>query len=303
MKKRILSIIAVLGIGTVWMLAQDPVLIIDEDFQDWPATEGVVSDPPADCEATPNIAGPDFYDLGYETGGSGQVKLIKYFISPECNTKRVNQGEVAENAIDVTTGFVSLAKTVEETDTIGEMWLPELTNVTEIEFGYSCTSSDRGVRVYTSTDDGETWEGPWTADGPGTGEIIGSDTKLGEMVVLPINRDNVILKFTSGVDYDGVSQYTRIHNIKVWGVPGSHETGIPDMKALEIEAYYVKGTGLVIKGEVASAAVFDLKGRMVLRSDQAGDQILDLTGFAEGTYILRATDLEQRGYTKKFTKF
>lgn len=303
MKKRLLSIIAISGMGVMGLMAQDPVLIIDEDFQDWPATEGVVSDPPADCEATPNLPGPDMYDLDYETGGSGQVKLIKYFISPECNTKRVNQGEVAVNAIDVTTGFVSLAKTVEETDTIGEMWLPKLSNVSEIEFGYSCTSSDRGVRLYTSTDDGETWEGPWTADGPGVGEIIGSDTKLGEMVVLTIDRDDVILKFTSGVDYDGVSQYTRIHNIKVWGVPGSRETGIADMEAPGIKAYYVRGTGLVVEGEVSSAEVYDLNGRLILRSDQPGDQIIDLSGYAGGTYIFRATDIHERGYTKKFTKF
>jgi hypothetical protein len=303
MKKRLLLMTSVMGLGTIVLLAQDPVLIIDEDFQTWPATEGVVSDPPEECESFGHVPGPDMYDLVYETGGSGKVTLIKYLISPECNTKRVNQGEVAENAIDVTTGFVQLTKTQEETDTIGEMWLPRLSNVTQIEFGYSCTSSDRGIRLYTSIDDGETWEGPWTADGPGIGEIIGSDTKLGEMVVLDINRDNVILKFTSGIDNDGVSQNSRIHNIKIWGGPGSHETGIAENKAPGIQAYFVKGTGLVVKGEVESAVVYDLTGKVVLRSDQAGDQILDLSGFADGTYIFRARDIQQRGYSKKFTKY
>lgn len=300
--KNILTLSFVLLAGILCAQAQDAELIIDEDFQTWPATEGVVSDPPADCEDFNHIAGPDLYDLPYETGGSGKVTLIKYLISPECNSKRVNQGESATNAIDVTTGFVGLTKTSEEGDTIGEMWLPKLTNVTEIEFGYSCTSSDRGVRLYTSTDDGVSWEGPWTMDGPGVGEIIGSDTKLGEMYVLDINRDNVILKFTSGIDNDGVSQNSRIHNIKVWGVPGGAETGLGEQDAASIISYYAAGTGLVIKGEVSSVRIYDLGGRMVAQSYQAGDQVIDLSEQSDGTYIMKATDMNQNTLTRKFLK-
>ena len=277
-------------------------MIIDEDFQSWPATEGVVSDPPADCEATPNIPGPDFYELTYETGGTGQMKLIQYFISPECNTKRVNQGETAENAPGVTTGFISLRKTIEETDTIGEMWLPKLSNVTEIEFAFSCTSSDRGVRVYTSIDDGVTWEGPWTEDGPGDVEIIGADTKLGVVYWIPIERDNVIIKFTSGVDYDGVSQYTRIHNILVTGVPGGPETGIGTHSKNSLDAFYVPGRGLVIKGPAIGASVFDVTGKLVARSGEAGDQVMDLSGEPEGTYIVSVRNTAGETFRKKFVK-
>lgn len=305
MKKQLLSVIAMIGLGFMGLTAQDPVLIIDENFQDWPATEGVLAEGEDSCENFNHIAGPDLYDLTYETGGSGKVTLIKYLISPTCNSKRVNRGDVSiDLQFDVTTGFIGLTKTVEEGDTIGEMHLPKLSNVTQVEFGFSCTSSDRGIRLYTSTDDGATWEGPWTPDGPGTGEIIGTDdAQLGEYRIIDINRDNVILKFTSGVDLDGVSQNSRIHDIKVYGVPGGHETGIADMEAPGIKAYYVQGSGLVVEGEVISAEVFDLNGRIILKSDQPGDQILDLSGFAEGTYIFRATDIHQRGYTKKFTKF
>jgi hypothetical protein len=305
MKKRLLSILAIPGMVVMGLMAQDPVLIIDENFQDWPATEGVVSDPPEDCESFNHIAGPDEYDITYETGGTGKVTLIKYLISPECNSKRVNRGDVVlDLQFDVTTGFVGLTKVENEGDTIGEMRLPKLSNVTQIEFGFSCTGSSRGIRLYTSTDDGATWEGPWTPDGPGTGEIIATDdAQLGEYRVIDINRDNVILKFTSGVDLDGVSQNSRLHDLKVWGVPGSQETGIADMEAPGIKAYYVRGAGLVVEGEVASAGVYDLNGRLILRSDQPGDQIIDLSGYAEGTYILRATDIHQRGYTMKFTKF
>jgi len=302
MKRTTLLTFILLMAGLISAGAQDPVLIIDEDFQTWPATEGVVSDPPEECESFGHVPGPDMYDLTYETGGSGQVKLIKYLISPECNTKRVNQGEAAENFTGVTTGFVQLTKVSEETDTIGEMWLPELSNVTEIDFSYSCTSSDRGVRVYTSTDGGETWEGPWTEDGPGVGEIIGSDTKLGEGVFLEINRDNVIIKFTSGVDLDGVSQNSRIHDIKVWGVPGGPETGIQTASRESINAFYQPGNGLVLRGEVIRASVFDLTGRRVAYSNLPGDQVIELFHQPDGAYILHAVDTRNHTYKKKFIK-
>lgn len=301
MKKFLLSLSLAAFLGGITVFSQET-LIIDEDFQDWPATEGVVSDPPADCESFNHIAGPDEYDLGYVTGGSGKVTLIKYLISPECNTKRVNQGEVAENQIDVTTGFIGLTKTSEEGDTIGQMYLPQLSNVTRIEFAYSCTSSDRGVRLYTSTDEGATWEGPWTQDGPGIGEIIGSDTKLGEYVSLNINRDNVILKFTSGIDLDGVSQNSRIHNIKIWGVPGSHETGIDQFRAAGPRIYYTSGAGLVIEGEVASLGIYDLAGRKVFETFDAGNRTLDLSGISGGIYVVKAMDLDDRLITHKFIK-
>jgi hypothetical protein len=301
--RRIITLILVLAGGIIASNAQDPVLIIDEDFQDWPATAGVKSDPPDSCETFNHIAGPDLYELQYETGGAGKVTLIKYLISPECNTKRVNQGEAAQNATDVTTGFVGLTKTEEETDTIGQMYLPKLSNVTDMEFGYSCTSSDRGVRLYTSTDNGETWEGPWTEDGPGAGEIIGSDTKMGEMVELSINRDNVILKFTSGVDYDGVSQNSRIHNIKIWGVPGGPEMGLEEDQSISIQARYVLGSGLMIKGEVTYFSIYDLNGRLVMESYQGGDQVVDLSDYPDGTYVLTMEDRDHEVQTSKFIKY
>jgi hypothetical protein len=36
---------------------------------------------------------------------------------------------------------------------------------------------------------------------------------------------------------------------------------------------------------------------------KSGDQIIDLSGYSEGTYILWATDRQKRRYTKKFTTF
>jgi hypothetical protein len=301
--KKALLISAVFVLGFVLAgNAQDATLIIDEDFQDWPATEGIVSDPPSECESVPLVTGPDVYDIEYVTGGSGEVTLIKYAISPECNTKYVNRGDTPNNAIDVTTGFIQLTKTVEEGDTIGQMYLPELSNVTNIEFGYSCTGADRGIRLYTSTDGGETWEGPWTEEGPGVGEIIRSNVQQGEMVELTINRDNVILKFTSGIDDEDVSQNSRIHNIKIWGVPGFRETGIDEAKRQEVNAWYAPEIGLVIEGEVSYVGIFDLTGRMVKESYVFGNQTIDISGLSGGIYIMKALDSEQEVVTKKFMK-
>jgi hypothetical protein len=122
------------------------------------------------------------------------------------------------------------------------------------------------------------------------------------MVALDINRDNVILKFTSGVDLDGVSQNSRIHDIRVWGVPGGPETGIDEFELSNIKAYYVQGTGLVVEGDVEEVTLYDLNGRSLLESKQAGDQVIDLSGFVDGTYILRARDRSDRSYSKKFLK-
>ena len=302
--KKVIPAIAIFILGFALSgYSQGVALIIDEDFQDWPATEGVVSEPPEECEYFGFIPGPDEYDIDYETGGSGTVTLIQYTISPECNSKYVNRGDTPNNAIDVTTGFVQLTKVSEEGDTIGQMYLPKLSNVTNIEFGFSCTGSNRGIRLYTSTDDGETWEGPWTEDGPGVGEIIRSNVQQGEMVELDINRDDVILKFTSGIDDEEVSQNSRIHNIKVWGVPGFKETGIEDHRIAGIEAYYASGTGLVIRGQVSHVGIYDLTGRMVKESFTAGDQTMNLSELSNGAYILRAKDEQGNLFTKKFMKY
>ncbi len=277
--------------------AQTEELLIDLDFQDWEASPGVQSDPPDSCEVgVPNITGPDTVIINYETGGSGAVTLWKYFVSPLCNTKYVNRGDQAENNIDVTTGFVSLGKAPNEGDTVGQFILPKLSNVTVIEFAYSCTGSGRGVRIYSSIDDGETWEGPIG------GEHILAGVQGGEFATEDINSDNVILKITSGLKDDGTSQYTRIHNIQVWGVPGGVETGLSDIKASGITAYYAAKEGLVIKGDVKSVFIYDITGRLMIKSLEAGNQTITLSSLSNGIYFVKANDRENRVYTRKFIK-
>ena len=273
-------------------------LIIDLDFQDWEASLGVKSDPPDSCEVgVTNITGPDTIMINYETGGSGAITLWKYFVSPLCNTKYVNRGDAAENNIDVTTGFVSLGKAPNEGDTVGQFILPKLSNVTWIEFAYSCTGSERGVRIFKSTDDGETWEGPIG------GEHILAGVQLGEFATEDINSDDVIIKITSGIDDEGNSQYTRIHNIQVFGVPAGPETGLSDVMTSSIKAFYsANEEGLVIRGDVKSVSIYDITGRLMIESFASGNQTITLSSLSNGIYFLKAHDRENKVYTRKFIK-
>jgi hypothetical protein len=279
-------------------LGQNPELLIDEDFQDWTATEGIVSDPATSCESFPHQPGPDVFELNLATGGKVTFTLSTYAVSPLCNSKYVNRGDALENGVGVTTGFVSLSKDiVAPIDTVGELIISKLSNVTSIEFAFSCTGSSRGIRLYKSTDDGATWGDPVG------GEHWEADAQLGVLVTEDINADNVMLKFTSGTkESDGTSQNSRIHNIKVWGVPGSPELGIRDPKIADITAYYLTGRGLVIRGDAQETAIFDLMGRLVKRSNTAGNQTIDLSGFSDGVYIVKGMDINGRVFVQKFIK-
>jgi hypothetical protein len=298
MKKKLLIIQVILFSFCFYAFAQTPVLLIDEDFQDWTATEGVVSEPATECETFTHQPGPDVFEINLETGGKATITLIRYAVSPLCNSKYVNRGDALENGVGVTTGFVSLGKDlVAPIDTVGEFIISKLSNVSSVEFAFSCTGASRGIRLYKSTDDGATW-----------GDFIGSehweaDAQLGVLVTEEINADNVMLKFTSGTkESDGTSQNSRIHNIKVWGVPGPAELGISDPRIEDVTAYYVTGKGLVIKGDIYQAAIFDLMGRMVKRSNTSGNQTVDLSNCSDGVYILKAMNKDGKVFIQKFTK-
>jgi hypothetical protein len=278
---------------------QDPVLLIDEDFQDWTATEGVVSDPATSCESFPHQPGPDVFEINLETGGKVTFTLSTYAVSPLCNSKHVNRGDALENGDGVTTGFVSLSKDiVAPIDTVGILIISKLSNVSSVEFAFSCTGDSRGLLLYKSTDDGATWGDPVG------GDHWESNAQDGALYTEDINADNVMLKFTSGTKQtDGTSQNSRIHNIKVWGVPGSPELGIKDPAIANITAYYdVLRKGLVIRGDVSETAIFDLMGRLVKRSNTIGNQTIDLSNFSDGLYILKSMDKDGRVFVQKFIK-
>ncbi len=273
--------------------AQTEETIIFLDFQDWEASPGVKSDPLDSCElGAPTITGPNKVLINYETGGSGEVTLWKYFVSPVCECKHMNRDGTA-CGIDITPGWVNLGKQPNPEDTIGQFILPKLSNVTKIEVGFSCTGDGRGMCIYASTDDGETW-----------GDPIGGEHQDGNQdgvfATEDINMDNVIIKLTSGTSADGTSQFTRIHNVEVWGVPGGPETGVSDIRATGINAYYTPGRGLVIEGDVMSVAVYDITGRRLVESFESGTQTIPLPSLANGVYFVKAFDRDNKVYTQKF---
>ncbi|MBN2697204.1 MAG: T9SS type A sorting domain-containing protein [Bacteroidales bacterium] len=282
--------------------AQDPELIIDENFQDWPETErsdpdATLEDLNAYCEQTLMLPGPDEFDIYYLTGGSGVVTMIKYQISPDCGTKKYNRDGI-EPTEGVTIGFIGLMKVSEETDTIGQMYLPKLSNVTKVWFTYSCTGSNRGIRIYHSLDNGETWENTY-----GEEILPEGDAQMGQVVEIDgLDLNNVLIKFTSGVDNSDVSQISRLHDLKIWGVPGGPETGMDIHEVADITAKYVQGTGLILNGPVESVRIFDLTGRLVEESGVAGNQILSLDHLSDGVYIITAVDRESRLFNQKFLK-
>jgi hypothetical protein len=298
MKKKLLFIQVILLVICFVSFGQTPVVLIDEDFQDWTATEGIVSVPATECESFSHQPGPDLIEINLETGGKATITLTTYAISPLCNSKYVNRGDAQENGVGVTTGFVSLSKDiVAPVDTVGEFIISKLSNVTSIEFAFSCTGSSRGIRLYKSTDNGATWGDPVG------GEHWEADAQSGVLETEDINEDNVMLKFTSGTkESDGTSQNSRLHNIKVWGVPGPAELGITIQRISDITAYYVTDKGLVIKGELYQASIFDLMGRMVKKSIVSGNQTIDLSGCSDGIYILKGFDREGNVFVQKFIK-
>jgi hypothetical protein len=294
MKKNLLLII-VLGLASLFRAgAQSEESIIFLNFQDWEASPGVQYDPPDSCEVSRNLIlkGPDQVMIDYQTGGHGEVTLWKYWVSPLCNCKHMNRDDTP-CGIDITTGWVSLAKQSTPEDTVGQFILPKLSNVTKIEVGFSCTGEGRGLRIYASTDDGATW-----------GDPIGGEhldgNQDGVFATEVINMDNVILKITSGVDGSDASQFARVHNVQVWGVPGGPETGITESKTLAARAFYRPGEGLIIQGQLSQIQIFDITGRMVGRSLVNGSQTLDVSSFSKGIYILKAMDRNDQVFTQKF---
>jgi hypothetical protein len=295
MKKNLL-LFAVSALASIFTArAQSEESIIYLDFQDWPASPGVVSDPATECETgVSNITGPDTVAIDYQTGGHGSIILWKYFVSPACNCKYMNRGDVAECELDITTGWVSLGKAPNAGDTIGQFILPKLSNVTRIEIGFSCTGSGRGMRIYASTDDGQTWGDPIG------GEHWESNAQNGVWATENVNLDNVIIKITSGTSEDGTSQYTRLHNVQVWGVPGGPETGFTEPAIQNSRVYFRPGEGLIIRGQLSQIQIYDITGRLVESSLVNGSQTMDVSGYTKGIYILKAAEGDNRVFTQKF---
>ena len=226
MKKLLLSTAMLIIIGMTGVNGQST-LIISENFQKWAPTE--------DTDDTKCSAGVVHeYDITrmlrlVTTGDTVEipVTLYKAGIAPECESRRIEDADPPgsiENLPGVTTGWVSLNKLNDATidnfetslDTIGEFIFGPVPQIDSIRFAHSTTGGGRGIRVYLSSD-GVNWERAsedefWDC----------ADCQRGDVNSVEIMLTDVYIKFTSGFKAsDGTSQYSRLHNIDVWGVPGT----------------------------------------------------------------------------------
>ena len=271
-------------------------LIIDENFQDWEATEDT---DPADCEAGLEPVGEYIIRTMGLTTTSGTVSIdvtmIKTAISPDCNTKRVNRGDQTENTPGVTTGFVQLWKTVEETDTIGEMVFGPISHIDSIRFGHSATGSDRGIRIYKSNN-GIDWERA-TEDEFGDG-----DSQAGVMRTIEIDDTNVYIKFTSGIDImDDISQMSRLHNLEVFGVPEEVVVGIKkENNTCLLKVYPIPATDYVILESSSDLLnsdfqIINILGETVYSSTIENQKLsIDLSNVISGVYFIQVTQNNNR---------
>ncbi|MBN2272971.1 MAG: T9SS type A sorting domain-containing protein [Bacteroidales bacterium] len=294
MKKFLLSIAVLTFIGMMSVNGQST-LIISEDFQDWEATEDT---DPDKCSAGVVIEASLTRYLTL-TVSSGTIEipvtLIKCGIAPECESRRIEDGGATENLPGVTTGWVLLNKLdgytiadyLESPDTIGEFIFGPVPHIDSIKFAHSATGGNRGIRIYKSSD-GETWERA-TEDEFWDGD----DSQLGDVNTVEINATDVYIKFTSGFKMsDETSQYSRLHNIDVWGIPGDvsyvnyTETDMLNVYPVPAkDIVVVELTEDVVNSELQ---IIDVLGKTVLSRVVDGQTLtLDISSLNSGMYFIQ----------------
>ena len=298
MKRNLLIITAILSIGYFNVFGQSE-MILYEDFQEWEATDDT---DPADCENGLVLEYQLTRTMSLLTS-SGEidinVTLVKAGIAPECDTKHVNRGDVTENSPGVTTGFVSLNKQPEPTDTIGEFIFGPIAQIDSIVFAHSATGNPRGIRVYKSSD-GSTWERA-TNDEFNAG--LPFDTQRGNVSKVELGETNVYIRFTSGVDGSDASQFSRLHNITVYGVPGEGPVSVQTNKLTEFKVYAVSGTDMFkLEGKFKKVVVYNTLGAVMKSVFTPYGQTISLNGAPNGIYIVKAIDDTGAEMIKKVIK-
>ena len=293
--KRILLFISLFGLITMSNINAQSEVIIDENFQGWEATE--LSDP-ADCESSLTHAKNITQELTLKTT-SGDVQInadmINCGINPACSTKKTPTTE------GVTEGYVSLGKFIEdplgEHDTIGEMIFGPIANVEKIVFAHSATGTGRGIRLYTSTD-GTNW------DRVGTDEFADGDTQYGFVREVTIDLSDIYIRFTSGIRLsDTTTQYSRLHNMTVYGVPGAPPVGINNIKSTASNfVIQMQGNIFKLNGNYLSVKVYNTLGSQVDIEFTKESQTFVLNSTVKGIYIVRATDTKGKEYIQKIYK-
>ncbi len=289
-------------IGTLCAYGQTSTLIISEDFQTWDPTEDTNPDT---CSKGVVLE----YGITREltlTTNTGTVEipvtLYKCGIAPECESRRIEDGGATDNLPGVTTGWVLLNKldgyTIDNyltsPDTIGEFIFGPISQIDSIRFAHSATGSERGIRIYTSTD-GEIWERPTDDE-----FWDGADCQLGDVNSVEINMTDVYIKFTSGFKQSDLSsQFTRLHNIEVWGIPGEPPAGIETQKVESLRIYPV-GEGMYhVDAGFTALNIYSTSGSLVYSETGNNRNIIDLSGLPKGIYIIQARDRSGQFFVTK----
>lgn len=296
MKRITTFLIMFLSAGTLCAFAQTSTLIINENFQEWAPTEDT---DPTDCEAGLVHEPENVRQMELTLDGATvdlDVTLIKCGIAPDCDTKRAERDDTPSTE-GVTVGYVSLSKIVEETDTIGQFIFGPIHHIDSIRFGHSATGSDRGIRIYKSTD-GETWERA------SDDEFNNSDdSQAGDVQTVVLDEYDIYIKFTSGIKRtDGTSQHSRLHNIEVWGIPGEYNS-VREAGKLDNFRIYAIGDGRYqVEGDINALTVYSTAGALLYSIILNGEERVDLSNLPEGIYLVRALDKTGQIYTGKVVK-
>ncbi len=309
MKKTLLSIAMLTIIGMMSAFGQST-LIISENFQGW--------EPTLDTDDTKCSAGVQHeYDITRNlrlvtTGDTVDlpVTLYKAGIAPECEARRVEDADPpgsVENLPGVTTGWVSLAKISDATiddiefspDTIGEFIFGPVSQIDSMRFAHSATGGSRGIRVYFSSD-GENWlraseDEFWDGD----------DSQAGDVNSVEIMATDVYIKFASGFKQsDGTSQYSRLHNLDVWGIPGTISSNRSISKeSNKLTIYPVPAKDYIYINLDAEASnselqIIDVVGKTVYRDVYQQESPLDISNLKSGLYFVKITN-DQDSYVKQ----
>jgi hypothetical protein len=286
--------------GGIGILGQSSELIISDNFQEWEASQEIVV--PDSCEAgyehPPELSGT--LELLTASGTVDiPVKLIKCSVSPECGSKK--------EPSNVTIGYISLMKmdgksmsdlVIEDwgsdVDTLGQFSFGPIPQIDSIVFEHSATGSERGIRIFKSTD-GTVWERA-TED-----EFNDGASQNGVTRKVDINEEDVYIKFTSGFKVDETSQISRLHSIMVYGVPGEvvaiHAPEVENLSVLPL------GSGLFrIEGEFNALNVYNTIGAKVYTRTGAIEGNIDLSGVPSGIYIVHAQDRSGKIFVSKILR-
>ena len=277
-------------------------LIISENFQTWEATEDTDD---SKCSAGVTIQNENTGTLEILTEDGVkeiQVTLIKCAIAPECESRRVEDSgtpPTVDNLEGITTGWVMLNKLsdgkvetyTESLDTIGEFIFGPVPHIDSIRIGHSATGGNRGFRIYTSYD-GIEWQRPTENE-----FWDGADCQRGDVNTVEIYESDIYIKITSGFKRsDSTSQYTRIHNIDVWGIPGvlTSNDVVAENEMLSVYPNPAKG---VIKVDVADELangklqIIDVLGKTVYNCMlNQQKSTIDISKLHSGNYFVQVSN-------------